>query len=124
MTGTEQTNAFAEGIFPTREVATQLPPADELHAVRSQLKALEEREGQLRALILKEPSARTGNHWVAEVREVESQRTDLKALREMYPAIADEHTYPTVTKRIVLSGIDQETGELVSARKMKKTEAA
>ena len=100
------------------------PVPDELASVRAQIRILEERESELRRIILTDPTTRTGANWLAEVREVESNRVDLKALREMYPAIADEHTYPVTTKRIVLSGIDQDTGEIVSARKMRATAGA
>jgi hypothetical protein len=99
------------------------PPPDELAAIRAEMKRLEEREAALRSILLSDPSARTGNAWVAEVREVESSRVDLKALREMYPSIADEHTYPVTTKRIELMGITED-GEIVSARKMQKEQAA
>jgi hypothetical protein len=41
----------------------------------------------------------------------------------MYPAIADEHTYPVTTKRIVLSGIDADTGEIIPARRFRNEKA-
>jgi hypothetical protein len=91
-------------------------PADELHAVRAELIALEERERQLRQLMLSDPSARTGNRYCVEVREVTTNRLDIKALREMYPVEVEEHTYPTVTKRVELRGISDD-GEIVSLRK-------
>lgn len=99
--------------------ATQLPPADELHAVREQQKILEAREAELRTLLLSDPSSRTGNSYVAELAEVETTRTDLRELRKMYPAIAEEFTFPAKVVRVVLSAITED-GEIVPARRAPK----
>jgi hypothetical protein len=96
-----------------------IPPPDELAAVRAELKRLETREAELRALLLAEPDVRTGANWVAEVRTVTQERTDLKELRACYPDIVAEQTYPVEIKRIVLMGITED-GEVVSARKFRQ----
>jgi len=101
-----------------------VPVPDQLNAVRQQIKALEERESELRRIILSDPDTRTGANWLAEVRTVQQERTDLKELRAAYPDQVAEHTYPTEITRIVLMGIDQDTGEVVSARKMRATAGA
>ncbi|HEY1441368.1 MAG TPA: hypothetical protein VGF65_11130 [Mycobacterium sp.] len=94
---------------------TQIPPADELADVRARIKMLEEREVELRNLLIGDPSARTGNHYLVEVREVETKRTDLKELRAMYPDLVEEYTYPVKTTRVDLKGITED-GEIVSLR--------
>jgi hypothetical protein len=96
-----------------REAPRQIPPADELHSVRAQLKALEEREAELRQIMLADPSARTGNRFVVELREVVSQRTDLKELRAMYPDLVAEYTQPVATTRVELRAVTAD-GEVVA----------
>jgi hypothetical protein len=88
-----------------------LPVPDELADVRSKLKALEQRELELKQILIADPSARTGAKFLVEVFKVETRRTDIKALREMYPAIADEHTYPTKTTRVELRALSED-GEI------------
>jgi hypothetical protein len=100
------------------------PPPDELAAIRAEMKRLETREAELRALLLAEPEVRTGANWLAEVKTVTQERTDLKELRAMHPALVEEYTFPVEIQRIVLMGIDQDTGEIVSARKMRATAGA
>ena len=100
------------------------PVPDELAAIRAEMKRLEERESALRSILLSDPETRTGANWLAEVRTVQQERTDLKELRAAYPDQVAEHTYPTEITRIVLMGIDQDTGEVVSARKMRATAGA
>lgn len=102
-------------------MSDNIPPADELHAVRAKLKELEEREAALRALMIEDADARTGNRYAAVVLKVESQRTDIKALRDMYPAIAEEHTYPVTTMRIELREVTED-GELIPVRRRKEAE--
>lgn len=97
---------------------------DELAAIRAQMKALETREAEIRVAILNDPSTRTGKDWVAEVRKVTQDRVDLKELRACYPAEVEEQTHPVEITRIVLSAIDQDTGEIMSARKFRKAEDA
>ena len=94
----------------------QLPPADELAEVRAQIKALEGREGELKALMLSDPSARTGNQVVAEVREVTTRRCDIKELRAAYPDAVEEHTHSVTTKRVELRGINED-GEIVRLKR-------
>lgn len=91
---------------------TQTPPADELHALSEQIKALETRKAELRQLMISDPSARTGNDYVAIIKDIETRRLDQKALREMYPEIADEHTYAAKETRVETHRIDHETGEI------------
>lgn len=93
------------------------PVPDELAQVRDEIARLEARGAELRQILLSDPSSRTGANWLAEIREVEQSRTDLRELKAMYPAIAAEFTFPTKVTRVELRGIDQDTGEIVSARK-------
>jgi hypothetical protein len=86
----------------------QLPPADRLAEVRQQLRSLTEQEAALKALMINDPSARSGNNFIVEICEVESRRTDLKELRAAYPAEVEEHTYPIKTTRVELRGVDED----------------
>jgi hypothetical protein len=97
-------------------VAEQLPPADELAAIRAQLKTLGEREAELRRLMIADPSARTGNAFVVELLEVETRRTDLKELRAMHEDLVEEYTFPQKVVRIELRGLSED-GEIVSLRR-------
>jgi len=84
-------------------------PADELAAVRAQLRALEARETALRQTLLHDPEARQGRDYIAEIRETVTQRTDLRELRAMYPEQCAEHTFPAKTTSVVLRRVaDQE----------------
>jgi hypothetical protein len=47
---------------------------------------------------------------------VTTTRCDLKELRKMYPAIAEEFTFPVTTTRVELRGISDD-GELTSLRR-------
>jgi predicted phage-related endonuclease len=94
----------------------QLPPPDELHAVRARIKALQEREQALRALIFQDPAARTGNHYVADVKEVTTSRLDTKELRAMHPTLVAEFTFRVTEKRVELSAISSD-GEIISLRR-------
>jgi hypothetical protein len=100
------------------------PIPDRLAAVRAELKRLETEEAALRATLLAEPDTRTGANWLAEIRTVTQDRTDLRELRAAYPDQVAEHTYPQEISRIVLMGIDQDTGEIVPARRMRATAGA
>jgi hypothetical protein len=95
------------------------PVPDELADVRAQLKVLETREAELRQIIFGDPSARTGANWVAEIRTVTQERTDLKELRAQHPALVGEFTFPVEVTRIVLSGVTED-GELIPARRYAK----
>lgn len=97
-------------------MSEQLPPADELFAVRADIKRLTEREHALKALMISDPSARTGNSYAVTVTGVTTTRCDLKELRKMYPAIAEEFTFPVTTTRVELHGISED-GEITSLRR-------
>ena len=94
------------------EPAPQLPPADQLAAVRDEIRALRERESILRALLLSDPSSRQGNAYVAEIVVVTQQRLDTKELRAMHPDLCAEYTFPHQIENVELRAIDQETGEI------------
>lgn len=96
------------------------PPPDELAQVRSELKRLEEREGQLKALMLADPAARTGNAYAVEVKEIQTTRVDLKELRAMHEDLVAEYTFPQKTLRIELREISED-GELLSIRRKTQT---
>ena len=98
-----------------------LPVPDELAAVREQIKRLETREGELRALLIAEPELREGAAWLAEIKTVSVERTDLKELRANHADLVAEFTFPTQVTRVVLSGISED-GEIVSARRMRSAE--
>jgi hypothetical protein len=89
-------------------MSDQQPPADELHAIRAQIKTLGEREAELRRLMIADPSARTGNQYVVELLEVETRRTDLKELRAMHEDLVEEYTFPQKVVRIELRGVDED----------------
>ena len=95
------------------------PVPDELYAVRQQIKQLEEREVELRNLLLANPDLREGAAYLAEVKEVELDRTDLKEMRHWHPEIVAEYTFKLKQTRVVLSGITED-GEIVSTRKLQK----
>ena len=101
-------------------MADQLPPADELFAVRAEIKRLTGREHDLRSLMLSDPSARTGNSYAVDVVNVTTTRTDLKELRANHPDIVEQFTFPTTTQNVVLRGINED-GELTSLRRKTAT---
>jgi len=103
---------------------SNLPPPDELADIRAKIKDLEQREAVLRQTLLANPDLRTGASWLAEIKTVTQERTDLKELRANHPNLVAEFTFPQEITRIVLSGIDADTGEIVSARKMRQAEEA
>ena len=96
--------------------ADNLPPADELFAVRAELKELTSRERTLRALMLSDPSARTGNAYAVEIRDVQTTRTDLAEMRKMHPTLVDEFTFKVTEQRVELRGINED-GELLPLRR-------
>ena len=96
--------------------AAQIPPADRLAEVRATLKTLSEEEAALKQLMLSDPSARTGNAHVVELKQVVSQRVDLTELRAAYPVEVEEHTHPITTTRVELRGISED-GEIISLRR-------
>jgi hypothetical protein len=101
------------------DAPAQLPPADELADVRLKLRWLQEREEVLRQLMIADPSARTGNHHAAQIREVTTTRTDIVEMRKMYPDLVAEYTFPAKTTQVVLVGISED-GELIPTRRATK----
>jgi len=97
-------------------VSANLPPADELFAVRDGIKQLQSRERELRSLMLSDPSARTGNLYAVTVKDVLTTRTDLAEMRKMYPEIVEQFTAKLTDQRVMLSQITED-GELVSLRR-------
>ena len=92
------------------------PPPDELHQVREDIKRLQSREVELRALLLDHPELRTGAHYLVEIKTTSQQRTDIKELRAMHPDIAEQYTFPVEIVRVETSRITED-GEIVPARK-------
>ena len=100
------------------------PLPDQLAEIRAELKRLEEREAALRGELLAHPELRTGAAWIAEIKTVQQTQTDWKELRAAHPTLVDEYTYPREITRVVLSGVDEETGEIISARQKRAQETA
>jgi hypothetical protein len=96
------------------------PVPDELNAVREQIRALQARELELRQLILANPDIRVGANWLAEVKEIETNRVDIKELRAMHKDLLEEYTFPQKTVRIELSAVDADTGEIIPARRARQ----
>jgi hypothetical protein len=97
---------------------SNLPPPDELADVRARIKALEQREFELKQTLLNEPDTRTGASWIAEVKTVQTTRFDVKELKAGYPDLAAEYTFSVPVTRIELLGVTED-GEVVSARKLR-----
>ncbi len=100
-----------------------IPVPDELAAVREQIKVLEQREAELKQLILANPDIREGANWLAEVKTAKQRRTDLKEMRANYPDIVQEFTFRTEVTQVVLLGITED-GELISARAARSIETS
>ena len=98
------------------------PVPDELAQVRAQIRQLEEREEALRGLLLAHPDLRTGASWLAEIKTMQTTRTDLKEMRANHPDIVEQYTFSLPVERVVLSGID-EHGEIIPARQFRKARA-
>jgi len=94
----------------------QLPPADELWDVRDKIKQLTSRERELKATVIADPSARTGNRYAVEIKDVATARTDIKELRANHPDLVAEFTHTVFDKRVELRAIDED-GQLVSLRR-------
>lgn len=95
-----------------------IPVPDELAQVRAKIKVLEQREAELRALLLANPDIREGASWLAEIKTVTTQRTDIKEMRAIHPEIVEQYTFSVGTTRIDLSAITSD-GELIPARRFK-----
>jgi hypothetical protein len=96
-----------------------IPVPDQLAGIREQIRALETNERELKEALIANPDIRMGANWLAEVKEIETNRVDLKELRAMHKDLVEEYTFPTKATRVELSAIDADTGEIVSARKMR-----
>lgn len=100
-------------------MSTNLPPPDELAAIRAQIKQLQAREAELRTLLITTPSSREGAAWLATIKTVTQSRTDLKEMRANHSDLVAEFTFPFETTTVVLSGITED-GEILPARAFKK----
>jgi hypothetical protein len=69
-------------------------------------------------LVLTDPAARTGNHFVAEIVTVTQERTDIKEMRKMYPGQVAEHTFKHQIEQVQLREIAAD-GEIVARSKKK-----
>ena len=96
-----------------------VPVPDELAAVREQIRRLEDRELELKRLLIANADLRTGADWIAEVNTVQTTRTDWKELKAIYPEIIAEQTFPSSYTVVSLKGVTSD-GEIVSARRFKK----
>jgi hypothetical protein len=94
----------------------QLPPADELFDVRDKIKQLVSRERELKAIVIADPSTRTGNHYAVDVKDVATARLDIKEMKANHPSIVEQFTHTVFDKRVELRGINED-GELVSLRR-------
>jgi hypothetical protein len=101
-----------------------IPVPDELAQVRDEMKRLETREAELRNLLIANPDIREGAAWLAEVKVSQRETTDIKEMRACHPDLVAEFTHALDVTRVVLSGIDADTGEIVSARQMRNKEKA
>jgi predicted phage-related endonuclease len=98
-----------------------IPVPDELAAVREQIRRLEDRELELKRLLIANEDLRTGADWIAEINTVQTTRTDWKELKAMYPEIVAEQTFPSSYTVVSLKGVTED-GEIISARKMRSAE--
>jgi predicted phage-related endonuclease len=96
-----------------------IPVPDELAAIREQIRRLEDRELELKRLLIANEDLRTGADWIAEINTVQTTRTDWKELKAMYPEIIAEQTFPS-SYTVVSLKVVTEDGEIVSARRFKK----
>jgi predicted phage-related endonuclease len=110
--------------MPPDDAPRNIPVPDALAEVRAQLKQLETEEAELKRILLTDPSTRTGADWIAEIKEIETTRVDIKELRAMHKDLVEEYTFPTKVTRVELSAIDADTGEIVSARQFRNKEKA
>jgi hypothetical protein len=97
-----------------------VPVPDQLAGIREQIRALETHERELKEALIANPDIRTGINWVAEVKEIETSRVDIKELRAMHKDLVGEYTFPQKTVRVELSAVDAETGEIIPARRARQ----
>jgi len=96
-----------------------LGPADELGLLRDEMKRLEAREKELRAVLLNEPEARHGKRYVVTVLQSKRTRLDTETLRLDYPNIYEEVTVPYEVTTLKLSGVTED-GEAVSLHELRR----
>lgn len=95
------------------------PLPDQLADIRARIKTLQEQETALKGQLLAHPELRTGASWIAEIKTVQQTQTDWKQVREAAPELVAEHTYPREITRVELAGVDEETGEIIPARRFR-----
>lgn len=100
-------------------MSEQLPPADELFAVREKIKALELRETELRNLMLSDPAAHTGNRYVVVIKKITQQKTDWIEIKKMHPELVAGYTWPVTQERVELRGISED-GEILPLKRVKQ----
>jgi hypothetical protein len=93
-----------------------IPVPDELALVRAEIKRLQERESELRRLLILHADLRTGADWLAEIKVTQRDTLDTKELRACHPQLVSEFTHAVPVEQVVLSGITED-GEIVSARR-------
>jgi len=94
-------------------------PADELGLLRDEMKRLEAREKELRAVLLNEPEARHGKRYVVTVLQSKRTRLDTETLRLDYPNIYEEVAVPYEVTTLKLSGVTED-GEAVSLHELRR----
>jgi hypothetical protein len=87
-------------------------PADELASIREQVRVLQRREAELRAVMLSDPGARVGKRFIASVKTASQRRVDADRLRRDYPATAEAVTDKITVQTVYLSGISED-GEII-----------
>jgi hypothetical protein len=99
-----------------------IPVPDQLAATRAEIKRLETLEVELRNALIANPDIREGAAWLAEVKEMSRETTDLKELRHDHPTIVEQYTHTLKHISVVLMGVTED-GELVPARRMRSTKS-
>lgn len=89
--------------------------------MRNEIKRLEERELELKRLLIENPDLREGASYLAEVKTVKAPRVDMKELKHFHGDLVAEFTYMLDQTRVVLMGITSD-GEIVSPRKLQKAD--
>lgn len=118
----ERTPAYLSEKKEISVMVDQIPPADELHAVRQQMDQLKQRADALRALLIGDKDSRTGNRYLAIVKNVPRRQFDLAEFRAGNKELADEYTHTVNDVRVELRGLTED-GEIVSTRKVRSTAA-
>jgi hypothetical protein len=87
---------------------TNLKPADELKTIRDQIKALQEREAEIRAGLIDGSLDPVGNFAVALLTKSNSKRFDRKAAEKI---VGDLSRFETVTEIVTVRVQDRWTGK-------------